>query len=63
MELVIKIAGEKPEWAECEIVRCHDCKYVSRDDPKNKYCYRLAEYHEFSVEPNGFCAWGKRKSE
>ena len=42
-----------------EIVRCRDCRYMSRDMRIN-FCYRPAEYHEFSVTPDGFCAWGER---
>ena len=44
-----------------EVVRCRDCKYVSRDEGKTWCeCYRLGAYREFYVEPDGFCAWGER---
>ena len=43
-----------------EIVRCKDCKYRSAGLPKDMECYRLGEYREFPVEPDGFCKWGER---
>lgn len=42
-----------------EVVRCEDCKYMSRDTNVFKWCYRLSP--EFACELNGFCAWGKRR--
>ncbi len=42
-----------------EIVRCKDCKYMSKDTNVFKWCYRLSP--EFACEPDGFCAWGKRR--
>ena len=42
-----------------EVVRCEDCKYMSRDSDVFKWCYRLSP--EFACEPNGFCAWGIRR--
>ena len=38
-----------------EIVRCRDCKHYG----EKTYCFRLGEYREFYVEPDGFCAWGE----
>lgn len=43
-----------------EIVRCRDCKWMSKDTVHYKACYRLHAI-EFMVEPDGFCKWGKRK--
>ena len=42
------------------IVRCKDCKYMTRDMRIN-YCIRPAEFHEFAVNPDGFCSWGERR--
>ena len=67
MEIVIKIAGEKPEWAECEIVRCKDCKFFTI--PNALECgvnIRLIDLpicnfwgNGCITETNGFCAWGE----
>lgn len=43
-----------------EIVRCRDCKWMSKDTVHYKACYRLHAI-EFMVEPDGFCAWGERR--
>lgn len=40
-----------------EIVRCRDCKFYLEE---HKRCYHF-EDSEFCPEPNGFCAWGKRR--
>lgn len=50
------IPGEHRE----EIVRCSDCKWMSKDTVHYKACYRLHAI-EFMVEPDGFCAWSCRK--
>ena len=54
---VISKWSDKPE----EIVRCRDCKHY---DPceKDGICLRLKFFHVY-VEPDGFCAWGERRSE
>lgn len=67
MEIVIKIAGEKPEWAECEIVRCRNCNnYYEADNyhPQGNYtshCCRYFGTYSNEVTPNGFCAWGVKR--
>lgn len=38
------------------IVRCRDCVFKAGD---GDWCYRIV--NEFQIEPDGFCAWGKRK--
>ena len=43
-----------------EIVRCRDCRWISKDTKHYKACYRLPDC-EFMVEPDGFCAWAERK--
>lgn len=43
-----------------EIVRCKDCKWMSKDTVHYKACYRLRAI-EFMVEPDGFCAWSERR--
>lgn len=41
-----------------EIVRCNDCKHYTDDEMEYyHYCGNWCE----QVEPNGFCAWGKRR--
>lgn len=50
-----------PNQAQREkIVRCRDCKWMSKDTVHYKACYRLHAI-EFMVEPDGFCAWGERQ--
>ena len=46
-----------------EIVRCQDCKRFSLDNSDHDYrsgwwCHR---WNTDMVEPDGFCAWGKRR--
>ena len=53
------IAGNELEFPEYidknqEIVRCRDCE---RFDGEHEGCRRFSHY----VDPDGFCAWGKRK--
>lgn len=49
-----------------EIVRCRDCEYYGCYDGST-WCSRTYEQvpggtcDYQTVEPNGFCAWGKRK--
>lgn len=40
-----------------EIVRCRDC--VFHNNHYGDECERV--YDDFDVNPDGFCAWGKRK--
>lgn len=40
-----------------EIIRCRDCVYNAKD--ADGICYRFD--HEHFNQPDGFCAWGKRK--
>ena len=43
-----------------EVVRCRDCRHISRDAYGGmRFCYRTE--HEFIAEPTGFCAWGERR--
>lgn len=42
-----------------EIVRCKDCRWISKDTKHYKACYRLPDC-EFMVEPDGFCWKGER---
>lgn len=64
-EYILSLAADSPiehyaiDTEAEEIVRCEDCKYMSRDSDVFKWCYRLSP--EFACEPNGFCAWGKRR--
>lgn len=45
-----------------EIVRCRDCKhYRAWMQGAKLECWANGE--PFSVEPDGFCAWGERVSE
>ena len=44
-----------------DIVRCRDCKHISRDSYGGMwFCYRPE--CEIITEPNGFCAWGERRN-
>ena len=48
------------QWVKWEeVVRCRDCKYMSRDTNVFRWCYRLSP--EIACEPDGFCAWGERR--
>ena len=52
-----------PSWEPIqEIVRCRDCKFMTRDMRIN-YCIRPQEFHEFAVEPDGFCAWAVKRDD
>ena len=42
-----------------EIVRCRDCTYNAKDT--DGICYRFD--HEHFNQPDGFCAWAKRKED
>ena len=45
-----------------EIVRCRDCKHLKeRKKRPNHVCDYGVEY--WGLEPDGFCAWGERRSE
>lgn len=50
------------ERSETEIVRCRDCKHGING---GNTCIEGAYEPEYwrPVEPDGFCAWGERKSE
>lgn len=54
-----EIRAELNAWyVESEpIVRCRDCKFYE----PNTYSHFTCELLMFSVEPDGFCAWGERK--
>ena len=56
-----KAASTLEEYGYVKVVRCRDCKYVSRDGKIYRECYRLHGYNSFTVEEYGFCAWAKRK--
>lgn len=43
-----------------EIVRCRDCKHYTDDEMEYyHYCGQWCE----QVAPDGFCAWGERRSD
>ena len=50
-----------------EIVRCRDCEHYYEAEeyhPQGNYDRRCCKYfvtYDDEVEPDGFCAWGKRK--
>ena len=58
-EVIVDILGPVPEWSKGEIVRCRDCRWISKDTKHYKACYRLPDC-EFMVEPDGFCWKGER---
>lgn len=41
------------------VVRCRDCAYNAKDT--DGICYRFE--HEHFNQPDGFCAWGERRSD
>lgn len=46
-----------------EIVRCRDCEYGLYE---GKTCCRVDPWFDdywFGVEPDGYCAWGERRSD
>ena len=46
-----------------EIVRCRDCIYFDKyENDEISVCYRF-DNEQPIVEPDGFCAWARRKSE
>lgn len=42
-----------------QVVRCKDCREYNTELYKHISCELLGRY----VEPDGFCAWGERRSE
>lgn len=58
-EYIVNMSGD---WANkqgeklTEIVRCRDCKFCMAY-MAGTYC----DYMAHAIEPDGFCAWGKRK--
>lgn len=56
--------GEYAYKRKAEIVRCKDCKHYEywefRDGRIAHDCVRGGDYL-FDTEPDGFCAWGKRR--
>ena len=52
-----------PEYIDLnqEIVRCRDCKWFYCLTTDACVCERSGEKFMPWVEPDGFCAWGKRK--
>ena len=50
------------------IVRCRDCKYYYEAEeyhPQGNYDIRCCKYFDTyndEVEPNGYCAWGEKKT-
>lgn len=51
-----------------ELVRCRDCKYVTDEGYGCKYFSHYEQGASYrwedvpaEVEPDGFCAWGKRR--
>ena len=47
-------------YAQSEIIRCKDCKYVWKEDGwDNLYCNRVKVSGSFAVDKDGFCAWAK----
>ena len=40
------------------VVRCKDCKRTEGKADRNGHFW--CWYHELRVEPDGFCAWGRR---
>ena len=48
-----------------DIIRCHDCKYYEPSTIgccESDICNRVKPF-EFEVQPDGFCAWAKKKDE
>ena len=56
-EWVIDANGNPPFEKGAEIVRCKDCREYRPELYGHISCELLGRY----VEPDGFCAWGKRK--
>ena len=50
-----------------EIIRCRDCEHYYEAEeyhPQGNYNRRCCKYfgaYDDEVDPNGFCAWGKRR--
>lgn len=60
-DMPYEIRAELNAWyVESEpIVRCRDCMHDAKDT--DGICYRFD--HEHFNQPDGFCAWGERRSE
>lgn len=52
-------------FTECEIVRCMDCKHFKAETSRYPALCRLwlprNLSKQYGIEPDGFCAWGKRR--
>ena len=59
-EVVLKILGPVPKYAECEIVRCRDCKHRAGANVQ-AVVSDLCMWLNIIVNHDGFCAWGERK--
>ena len=65
-EYIVEVTGQIPdaiyERELIEIVRCRDCvdanKVETRFSGEQYACMRFEDY---TVEPDGFCAWGERR--
>ena len=68
-EIVLRIVGEVPYYAECEIVRCYNCCYGElkyglincHGKLAAPWDYYNDEPNETLVNPDGFCAWGVKR--
>ena len=56
MAMLSRIIESPSAWLCGEIVRCRDCAYCMAY-MAGTYC----DYMAHAIEPNGFCAWAKRK--
>lgn len=48
-----------------EIVRCRDCVYICNHEYANGLEFHTCSYFDsahIEVEPDGFCAWGERRT-
>lgn len=75
--LLVVRGDDKETGMREEIVRCRDCKHgrvVENEGEADGKVYKAEcatcsamgarewPYREFSVDPDGFCAWGERKA-
>lgn len=65
-ERIVDVYPEETAERFQEVVRCRDCRHAIDNGKEGNadYCGRPdgdGGYLLFGVEPDGFCAWGKRK--
>ena len=66
-QTLANVENQLAEYGYVKVVRCRDCTYYYEADnyhPQGNYishCCKYFDSYDDEVEPDGFCAWAKRK--